>query len=661
MQTSKLRSVLVRTCVVAVAALLALAAAPPADASCQTAYCHQQRRHHDRQREADLRQSLLAEPDDATAVRNLLGLLERKVYREKEIADYETRYTWRVVTVAADLEARVGDEMRLWSDHLARLEADDPAVLCRRARSLADPAARLAATEALVEERPEEPRLATCHARELEAQDRRAEAVAHLHGFLDRHADPAVADALIELSGDDAKRGLLEELAARRLDDFASQQRLLRYLAVESRDPDARQEALRFARRLLAGEPSADEVFGVCSALAVGRHRDDGFCWRQLVDGLFPGADAETVEHYREMAYRSLFMRAVHDRDWVALEPLFERQPAGEHVDLWARAVDFSHGDLCPRFLAAYGRGLPHDDEDAARQLADVLRRCGDEDRAGALLRATGLLRDDGVDLTRDLDVARYREHALSTATDALPDRRKIADFVERADARVRRQLAAWAADEPAAVEPLLYLAAVDEALGRPEEALASLEAAGERRPDDLDLVVALGAAALRFDHPDRVRQAARRLRTAPGALPRHQAEALYLLGRLDRREGRMDDASDRLATYFLARLRHEGCLRWPDCDRALLAHLAEAGDRDRLDAYLTARAEAWDAFAESSGLSFEDAPRLPNHRRGFRPLAPPDPRLLVPEGDGGERPDVEALFPDNALLGFFLKLREVG
>ena len=75
-------------------------------------------------------------------------------------------------------------------------------------------------------------------------------------------------------------------------------------------------------------------------------------------------------------------------------------------------------------------------------------------------------------------------------------------------------------------------------------------------------------------------------------------------------REGRWDEASDRLERYFLLRLRFTHCARIEQCDRGLQRRLDHARSR----------------------------------------------RLCTPD----ELPDPETLFPDDELLSLSWRLREV-
>jgi len=705
---------------------LLLLSPSPGRASCQTAWCQQRYRLDDQQREAEDRALLAENPADVQAVRSLLGLLTTKSYRERAIADYRTTYTWEPPPSLDGLEERIAADRRTWTEVLARLEADDPEAWCNHARSLATPEERLGALRARVTQEPAaapsepadpaaEAELTACLARELDAQGRRDEAVDDLRAFLDRHPEPTAYRELRRLTDDATDRALLEEQASRRPDDFDSQTTLLRWLLrLQASDQDVDRGRL-LATRLLETELTPAEHAQVCRALE--HHLPDAYrrCLRQLLATPYPDADPETLRSIRDQAWQSLAFQAIHARDWPRFEWVLARMPEQGLPRLWNRAIDFTRGDFCPQFLAAYTRGIPRsteraEDRDEEREnweLAYALRDCGEEEQARELLQGAGLLRPDGSDPRRLDWIGRLRDHAPAHGGRAFPRRIDLASAARTADDEVIAALERWAAEAPEAFQPLLYLATIHEAAGDTDEAIASWQAALARRPDDLDLRVAFGALALRLERHDLVREVADRLLSDPAANPRQQAEADYLLGRVALREGRWDEASGRLARYFLRRLRFTRCARIEQCDRGLVTHLYETGDRERLAAYLEHAREAREAYASPlagvdpgddrplhESLSPDQIERIDRARRrspdqGRAPVAPPivctsprlldhlqerldahpdDPdlqrrldearsrRLCAPE----ELPDPETLFPDDELLGLSWRLRDV-
>jgi len=585
--------------------LVGLLAAEALEASCQSYFCRYRMSLGQRDREAELMRRVLDDPADADAVLLLRHTLSGKVYREREIADYERRYRWEPSAPPPDPEEAVARQRRWLDEIVVRSEGDDPAAACRRARNLAGAEERLAAVRDLLAERPGEPVLAVCLAEELAAQERREEAIASLHTYLDQRPEHGVYDALIHLHGREnaaATGPLLEERAARLPDSVQAQVWRLRHLDRyrASTEEAARADAL--AERLLVRPMTLSERSDVCGALGDRLPERRRECLLQLRREALDeeGQDAEASRTYRRMAENGLVFQAIRSRDERRLEEALALVPAGDRSRLWGQAVDHSRGELCPPFLAAFP-GLPRAGAEPAMTLVRALRTCGEEALAARTLEESGLEREDGSDPTRTTSVADLRRYAPRPASRALPPR-TLRAAVERASPGFRRDLEAWAREEPESIVPWLYLAALHEHRGRADQAVTSFEAATAVRPDDLDLAVALGATALRLGRPDVVRSVARRLETAARATARHRAEAAFLTGRLAMRDGRSEEAADRLAEYFLRRIRFEGCRMTMQCDHALVLHLVETGDRNRLDRYLEARATAFAAFVTSTG-----------------------------------------------------------
>jgi len=694
-----------------------------ARASCQTDWCQQTFRLNALQREAAARATLAENPADLQALHELLGLLRSKSYRVRAIADYRMTYTWEPPPSLDGLEEQIAADRRTWQEVLARLEADDPEAWCDYARSLATPEERLAALrDRLTQERaPEqagqenpatEAELTVCLARELAAQGRQDEAVDDLRAFLDRHPEPLAYRELRGFTDDATDRALLEEQASRRPDDFDSQAALLRWLLRrDAGDPDVERGHL-LANRLLETGLTPSEHDKVCRALKY--HLPDAYrrCLRQLLATPYADADPEILESIRKQTWRSLAFQAIHARDWPRFAWVLARIPEERLPLLWNQAIDFTHGDFCPQFLAAYERGIPGSadptedrvEEQRNRELAYALRDCGEDEQARELLQGAGLLRPDGSDPHRLDWIKRLRDLASARGGNALPRRVDLASAARLADGEAIASLERWAAEVPEALQPVLYLAAIHEAAGDTDEVIASWQAVLACRPDDLDLAVAFGAVALRLERDDLVREVADRLRSDPAANPRQQAEADYLLGRVALREGRWDEASDRLERYFLRRLRFTHCSRVEQCDRGLVTLLYETGDQGRLSAYAEHALAARKAFdsplagvdpghdrprheslspdqmeridrarrrdSDPSPINLPivcTSPRLLDHLRERLEAHPGDPdlqrrldearrrRLCTPD----ELPDPETLFPDDKLLGLSWRLRE--
>lgn len=642
---------------IAAAAFVGLALAPAESlASCQTEWCHQQWRLHLRESEVAARQRLAAAPDDAEAVRRLLDALAQKAERERSIADYEARYRWQPAPDLTHLEAEIAAEERRLSARLVRLEADDPQAWCRHAGQLGDRDERVELLRQRLDEAPDEPQLAVCLSRELVGAERVEAALAVLRGFLAERPEPAVAAELIALLDEDEGEAevlaVLEDVAARRPDDLEAQRRLLAFLTRKDRFVRYEPRAVKLTEALLATAPVADQR-SVCGAID---QRVEGLrrrCLERVYAATLGQEESEELVWSRRGTLESLVGMAFHARDWPWLEGLLARVAAEDLPATWSRIVGFTHGEYCPQFVAAFERGIEWFEEWHAERLVDTLRECGEEERARVLVERAGLLRQDGSDPTSTPGVEWLRGGSCPFGPESLPHRRWFTELAaDDASGRLRAAYERWTLEEPRNGCAWLGLATLVERAGDADGALAAWRAATELAPANLDLVVAFGAAALRLERPAAVREAADRLRRHPAAVPRHHAEAAYLLGRLARREGRWEEASDLLASYFLRRIELAGCP--PPCDRALLLHLVEAGHRERLARYLAARK----ALVAARPVREEAAAEHPWRRDSQGEMA----GELAELGDVDEEdlPDPEPLFCDDELLALGWSLRDV-
>lgn len=635
------------------AVVLLASAAGPAAASCQEPYCHYKYGLGERQREAELWQVVQRHPDDAEALRHLDQILQSKVARERAIAEYEMKMTWRWRSLG-DLESRVAAQRLAVARAQARLQPDDPSSWCHLSYILPDPLQRL---ELLRERRgitPDEPRLATCLAAELRRQELTADAIAVLRDFLDTHEpDSGVVHMLVSLYGEDevAVQALLEEQARRRPDHLRSQVELLNRDLRADASEDSIQRGLAHVRTLLARPLSVSAMTELCRSLDWGRLHPQAAeatrsCWWELYRRPWPDADGEEVAAARVDAVEALIRDAYRDRDWPRAEPLLDLLPADRMAMVWLEIVDFTHGEFCPQFLDAYERSIPWQRDWHAERLASALQRCGQEALRRELQEAAGLLDDRG--RVRSLVVTAERLTWLSPGFDGarLPKWSYLQRIADGAEPELQAQLERHAAENQADHMPWIYLAALHESRARAaaeqgrdsarreaeRRAVECWREAAERRPGDLDLRVALGAAALRLHRPQTARAAALTILHGE-ANPRQAAEASYLLGRLARREGRWREASVRLVSYFLLRLRYAGYGSLETWERPLFLHLVEAGDRDQLQRYLEERATALAAYQ-----AHRVQPLPGTHpvliRRLFTPpeLRGPDPALLALE-----------------------------
>jgi hypothetical protein len=674
---------------------LALAQPPDASASCQEEWCHQRSRLHGREREAELRKTLASAPDDAEAARRLLDELGRKAWRERAIAEYETRYRWEPPPDLTHLEAEIAAEQRRLAERLLRLERDDPRAWCRHAHQLASGDERVELLRRRLEERPDEPRLVVCLAQALVGLERVDQALALLRGYLAEHAEPLVADELIRRLGKDEAEVLAvrESMARRRPDDLESQRRLLAFLTAPDRFPRYEQRARRLTEELLAGAGSLADLRWICWTID---HRGADelrrTCWEFLYSATLAEEESEELGEIRRHALEWLVGSAFRARDWPRLEAVVSRIAAEDLPSTWSRIIDFTDNEYCPQFVAAFDRGIEWAGEWDARRLIATLRECGQEGRARGLAERAGLLREDGSDRTSTPGIDWLRERSCPFSAQTLPRRRWFSDLADDPNGRLRGAYEHWTREEPVNGCAWLGLATLHERAGDAEAALAAWGVVADLQPANLDVVVAFGAAALRLERPAAVRAAADRLRRDPAAVPRHQAEADYLLGRLARREGRWEDASDLLASYFLRRLEFADCpVR--ACDRALLLHLVEAGDGERLARYLSARKPLVAVRLERHAADSMDPRERILHARlhqsfeldeaalaldcvSPRALARLESRAAAEEDEASknrlaqlrsrrpctteELPDPEPLFPDAELLALSWTLRQI-
>jgi tetratricopeptide (TPR) repeat protein len=403
---------------------------------------------------------------------------------------------------------------------------------------------------------------------------------------------------------------------------------------------------------LLVAAGSAADQRSVCRSIDQRVEDLRRRCYERVYAATLGEEESEELVSLRRDALDSLVGMAFHARDWPRLEGRLARVAAEDLPATWARIVDFTHGEYCPQFVAAFERGIEWFEEWHAERLADTLRECGEEERARRLVERAGLLRQDGSDATSTPGVEWLRGGSCPFGPDSLPSRRWFSELADDPSGRLRAAYERWTREEPRNGCAWLGLATLVERAGDADGALAAWRAASELAPANLDLGVAFGAAALRLERPAGVREAADRLRRHPAAVPRHHAEADYLLGRLARRQGRWEEASDLLSSYFLRRIGHARCP--PPCDGALLIHLVAAGHGERLARYLAART----ALVAARPVREEAAAEHPWRRDPPGEVA--DEVAEISDVDEEDLPDPEPLFPDDELLHLGWSLRDV-
>ncbi len=92
----------------------------------------------------------------------------------------------------------------------------------------------------------------------------------------------------------------------------------------------------------------------------------------------------------------------------------------------------------------------------------------------------------------------------------------------------------------------------------------------------------------------EKARHLAEGVRENPSASVRQRAEARFLLGRIDVYEGRWEDATRHLESFFKALFEHDECPQgYTACDFGFMLHLIGSGDWPRLESYLQWRQKA--------------------------------------------------------------------
>ena len=151
-----------------------------------------------------------------------------------------------------------------------------------------------------------------------------------------------------------------------------------------------------------------------------------------------------------------------------------------------------------------------------------------------------------------------------------------------------------WAKADSQTLEPLFRLAT----RFLNAEDFASLgEVLGqgiERRPEEAELQLAAAVTAFLGGDLVAAEKQAKAISEAVDTSHRERVEAGYLLGRIQRERGDLEGATGPLQVYFETLLRFEPCASEQFfCDMPYLDHLAEMGDRPRLEKYFDLRKQA--------------------------------------------------------------------
>lgn len=587
-----------------------LSPSSPAESSCQTSFCYYQRDQLGRQRETELKQKISEDPSNRDHWQGLLRLLEGKYGRERSLSAFHARLHWepqpileRPEAYRAEYETETAEWRAAYRE--AFLEAQSP--VCQRARHIEDPEERVQWLRSELEEALEPPDFPRCLTEALVELNRADEAVDLLTRLRDEYPeDPWTHDELTSLlsrlEAEDSLLHALELQAAQFPDDFDIQNTLLS--AYHQQDLTGRREA--FFEELWQRFPSAEQRRALCWA-ADPDH--EATCLMRLLQE----HESESKDEVLDRA-RSSVWSYYHDRqDWAAIQKLAGQTPSTEQLlQLWSDIVEWQENEeACSQLRTfhearGFDRVLAEAPEKPGTVLSMVrlLHTCDRQALGETLLRTwlpyfpANLLRwsEDYRDTFR-------REIQRRLAQD--PANRELLQALLRTDPDpqdrivTRSRLAALPPDDPRDVKPLLALAHELRAQDRLKEAAGVMAQAAERRPEDTDLLIRTGLAALEAKDHEEVRRLARRVLRQKNATMRHRAEAGYLMGRVDFREGRLDDAIHRFDHYFSLRLRFGGCPDWITCDLAFQLLLAHVGDVDRLRDYQARRTKGIEAFRD--------------------------------------------------------------
>lgn len=587
----------------------------PAEGSCQTSFCYYQRDQLGRQREADLKEKISEDPSNPHDWQGLLSLLEDKYRREKSLAAFHARLHWEpqpVLEAPEAYRAQYEAETAEWRAAYREAFPESRGHVCQRARHVEDPVERVQWLQSELEEALDPLAVSRCLTQALVEADRTGEAVDLLVSLRDEFPeDPRthgeLTSLLSRLEAEDSLLRALEMQAAQFPDDLDSQEALLSAYDQQGRYDN--REAL--FEGLWQRFPSIEERRSLCWAVgSVGGRQVE--CFLRLLDESTP--DNPTHEEILDSARFAVWIAHYHHDNWAALQRMSSTfLSTGKLLSSWSSIASDreEHARNCAEFRKFFDAGgferLLKESWDApseVRSLAGLLVVCNRKDDGEKLLRSWLSDQPDAMlRWPRGYPEIYRLEIERRLAKD--PGNRELLQGLLRTDPspqdrlEIRGRLAALPPDDPRDVKPLLTLAHELRRQGRLKEAARVMAQAVERRPEDADLLIQTGLAALEAKDHERVRSLARRVLRQKDASVRQRAEAGYLLGRVDFRQGRLDEAIQRFDRYFSLRLRFGGCPDWITCDLAFQLLLTHVGNVDRLRDYQERRAEGIEAFRD--------------------------------------------------------------
>lgn len=594
---------------------------PPAEADCRTVYCQRQDLQQDRDREAKLKRKVLEDPTNRDAWHGLLlDLLESKFWRERSIAGFDAGLNWEAPPILEHPELfrnRYEAELTEWLAAFREAVPETGDAPCRQAERIEDPENKVQFLQEASESFTDNPNVFRCLAQALVEAGRRELAIQTLETFRDEH--PEMREAHTQLTqlflnvGETYEPWVraLEVLAKRFPDDFESQRRLFyaydRQSRVEPREASFEEIWRRFPS--LEDHHSLCQTFRYSYTIARADRSREMECHARVLREHESSVEAEeTLRSTR----RLLLTYHVQHKDWPAVRALIKAaSSAQELLSMWSHVVDWLEDDgACTKLRTFYdAKGFDQvfeeafDDVFAVPRLAGLLLECDRAEAGEELLRAW---------LPRQLSEALRRNHGFPNLYLEELERRlaRNPEDVEALQAllaqtdpesqerlEVLRRLAAAPPDDPKDVEPLLELADALERRDAWEEAAQALTQAAKRKPQDADLSIRAGLAALRSGDLEETHAHARRVLGLAATSARQRAEGGYLLGRIALEQDRPQEATKLLDRYFALRLRYEGCHGLTSCDRPFQLHLVRTGGVQLLEAYLERRDRALRAF----------------------------------------------------------------
>jgi hypothetical protein len=674
---------------------------------CQAEYCRSdldllRRFHHE----------LVATETDFRTSDYPQNLADNAAGCQRVVAAYDSRLRWErqplLEVPTPELERRARAEHRQWLEALiASIPAPETRLVCRLGQAQDTPEERLAFFEREHAAHKADTERTECLAHELVAQARRNDAELLLRIFLDEHPEPR---AFEDLEASLAQRGakaeaaaLLHEAASRRPENLQDQIALLSHYA--DTHQDAERDALvadlesRFRR--------AQERYEICDAAGYRRDREAPTvlaCLQRIVDvppapttaaslqagspeSGNPPADPKEDKAYRQIARDRLLFSGIHAHDWNRIASLLPSYSDAELLQTWGQLLDWLKNEACPNFLAAYRAGRLGVTLDPSKNeptdlatLSRFLGQCGATEDAERLRDLTQpaleaeflpwLQRDDEPELRRRLalDPSNARlYHLLVKSLDSDSTGGKAAVLEQ------------WSQRAPTDPDPVVQLARLSVEAGQCEAALHWWDEAVRRKPDDLDLLVQKGVAALRCRNDTVAERISKALLSSRQASGRQVAEGHYLLGRAAQRLGNQREAAGHLITYFLDRLRYAGCFADQEekdltCDEPLAVFLLATNDSKQTARYLEGRTKAI-AYHKNFVVGVSDLPGHGHREWSIRSSKGPCVSFLEEQQarreaglDSRQTPAAcllsssvsEAPFPDAELLGFVAALNLV-